>query len=426
MKHTKGVTTLAQFDYTLNNVGNRTTKNATGSIPNRNESYTYDQRSRTASRDAIDQVTGTTATGTNPNTQTFASDGAGNRTSVGATNAAPGTGTYTTNALNQYTALGAEVLLYDINGNLTTQGLSASYSYDSKNRLIGATKGTETMSATYDYQNRQVSRTMNNGVSYFIYDGWNLIGEYTANGSMWQKHIHGAATDEILAKTDWAGTFYYHSDGLGSTVALTNSSGNVIESYLYDVYGKPTVLNASNTVITASAFGNRFLFTGREWIRRIGIYDYRNRVYSPDLGRFLQTDPIRFDAGDLNIYRYVGNNAVNWVDPSGLTCVTYDHGVTDQKTSVTQSWYETTRAEVMTQIGYTIVEIKWKYTEAYWLKIRKITTICWDACGNQTSSSDESTTEGGEFRPDKKERIWAKTWFIPNIFYNYTRGLFGQ
>ena len=315
MKHTMGVTTLAQFDYTLNNVGNRTTKNATGSIPNRNESYTYD---------AIDQVTGTTATGTNPNTQTFAYDAAGNRTAVGATNAAPGTGTYTTNALNQYTALGAEVLLYDINGNLTTQGLSASYSYDSKNRLIGASKGTETMSATYDYQNRQVSRTMNNGVSYFIYDGWNLIGEYTANGSMWQKHIHGAATDEILAKTDWAGTFYYHHDGLGSTVALTNSSGNVIESYLYDVYGKPTVLNASNTVITASAFGNRFLFTGREWIRRIEIYDYRNRVYSPDLGRFLQTDPIRFDAGDGNIYRYVFNTPVNWVDPLGLQGGTYN------------------------------------------------------------------------------------------------------
>ena len=309
MRHTKGVTTLAQFDYTLNNVGNRTTKNATGSIPNRNESYTYD---------AIDQVTGTTATGTNPNTQTFAYDAAGNRTSVGATNAAPGTGTYTTNALNQYTALGAEVLLYDINGNLTTQGLSASYSYDSKNRLIGASKGIETMSATYDYQNRQVSRTMNNGVSYFIYDGWNLIGEYTANGSMWQKHIHGAATDEILAKTDWAGTFYYHHDGLGSTVALTNSSGNVIESYLYDVYGKPTVLNASNTAITASAFGNRFLFTGREWIRRIEIYDYRNRVYSPDLGRFLQTDPIRFDAGDVNTYRYVGNGVTQLTDAMRL------------------------------------------------------------------------------------------------------------
>jgi RHS repeat-associated protein len=60
------------------------------------------------------------------------------------------------------------------------------------------------------------------------------------------------------------------------------------------------------------------LFTGREWITELGLYDYRNRVYSPDLGRFLQLDPIRFDAGDVNLYRYVFNNSVNRVDPEGL------------------------------------------------------------------------------------------------------------
>jgi RHS repeat-associated protein len=60
------------------------------------------------------------------------------------------------------------------------------------------------------------------------------------------------------------------------------------------------------------------LFTGREWIGEIGIYDYRNRVYSPELGRFLQTDPIRFEAGDVNLYRYVGNSPIDWVDEQGL------------------------------------------------------------------------------------------------------------
>jgi len=60
------------------------------------------------------------------------------------------------------------------------------------------------------------------------------------------------------------------------------------------------------------------MFTGREFLKEVGLYDYRNRVYSQELGRFLQTDPIRFDAGDVNIYRYVGNRA-NWHnDPSGL------------------------------------------------------------------------------------------------------------
>jgi len=50
----------------------------------------------------------------------------------------------------------------------------------------------------------------------------------------------------------------------------------------------------------------------------VAVYDYRNRVYSANLGRFLQTDPIRFDAGDGNLYRYVKNRVADWVDPMGL------------------------------------------------------------------------------------------------------------
>jgi RHS repeat-associated protein len=63
--------------------------------------------------------------------------------------------------------------------------------------------------------------------------------------------------------------------------------------------------------------GNRFLYTGREWIAEAGLYDYRNRVYSAQLGRFLQADPIRFAGGDVNIYRYCNNNGVNYIDPYG-------------------------------------------------------------------------------------------------------------
>jgi RHS repeat-associated protein len=63
------------------------------------------------------------------------------------------------------------------------------------------------------------------------------------------------------------------------------------------------------------------LFTGREWLGQAGIYDYRNRVYSAQIGRFLQNDPIQFEAGDVNLYRYVGNGPVNWVDPLGLITI---------------------------------------------------------------------------------------------------------
>ena len=69
---------------------------------------------------------------------------------------------------------------------------------------------------------------------------------------------------------------------------------------------------------TYSMYGNRFLFTGREWIKDLKLYDYRNRMYQPELGRFLQPDPKEFAAGDYNLYRYCHNDPVNKTDPTGL------------------------------------------------------------------------------------------------------------
>jgi RHS repeat-associated protein len=67
-----------------------------------------------------------------------------------------------------------------------------------------------------------------------------------------------------------------------------------------------------------SPFGNRFLFTGREWLSDLKLYDYRNRMYQPELGRFLQPDPKEFGAGDYNLYRYCHNDPINHSDPMGL------------------------------------------------------------------------------------------------------------
>jgi RHS repeat-associated protein len=71
-------------------------------------------------------------------------------------------------------------------------------------------------------------------------------------------------------------------------------------------------------MLAVSSVGNRFLYTGREYLAEIGLYDYRNRFYSPSLGRFLQTDPIGFSAGDVNLYRYIWTDPVNGQDPMGL------------------------------------------------------------------------------------------------------------
>jgi RHS repeat-associated protein len=112
----------------------------------------------------------------------------------------------------------------------------------------------------------------------------------------------------IESTAGYAGTYYYHFDALGSVVALTNSSGNTVEVYEYDVFGRVGATDASHP--------NRFMFTGREFDRETGLYYYRARYYNPQIGRFLQTDPIGYGDG-MNWYAYCGNNAVNCNDPLG-------------------------------------------------------------------------------------------------------------
>jgi len=112
--------------------------------------------------------------------------------------------------------------------------------------------------------------------------------------------------------------YYYHYDGLGSVAALTDVNGTFVEYYEYNVFGEPTIwdVNAME-IVDSSVVGNPYMFTGREYDSDTGLYYYRARYYNPSIGRFLQTDPIGY-AGGLNLYTYIGNNPLNWIDPWGL------------------------------------------------------------------------------------------------------------
>jgi len=101
---------------------------------------------------------------------------------------------------------------------------------------------------------------------------------------------------------------------------LTDTDGGIREQYDYDAFGMPYFYNARGDRLGgANRWGNRFLFTGREWLQDLKVYDYRNRIYQPELGRFLQPDPKEFEAGDYNLYRYCHNDPVNKSDPTGLS-----------------------------------------------------------------------------------------------------------
>jgi RHS repeat-associated protein len=299
---------VASYSYSLDSLGRRTARSESTALGVKSDSYAYDP---------ISQLTGVNyASGAR---STYAYDALGNRTTV--TTSAGGNSIvipYLANACNQYTQIGGLLVSYDANGNLTSDQNGNTYTYDAQNRLVSARSGTNTMYVSYDARNRVVSRTINGIITSYAYDGWNLIEDYDASGNELARYIHGPQSDDILAKISPTGAVYYIQDGNQNVTAITDATGAVQERYTYDVYGAATITDAAGNVLTVSGVGNRFLFTGREHIAEIGIYDYRNRVYSPGLGRFLQTDPIRFQAGDINIYRYVGNSPVNGRDPMGL------------------------------------------------------------------------------------------------------------
>jgi RHS repeat-associated protein len=89
-------------------------------------------------------------------------------------------------------------------------------------------------------------------------------------------------------------------------IAVSNSAGSVIALNSYDEYGIPQSTNQG-----------RFQYTGQTWLPEVGLYYYKARMYSPTLGRFMQTDLLGYEYG-MNWYAYVGGDPVNFSDPSGL------------------------------------------------------------------------------------------------------------
>jgi len=226
---------------------------------------------------------------------------------------------YTPNVLNQYTDINGGGLYYDGNFNLMwTGGFSAGYDADKRLTAIGS--GEDYGQFVYDGLGRCLKRTIDWETILITYDGWKPIAEWDEWNNLKAWNIYGAGADEILYRHDaYLGDLRYHLDRMGNVAFLLDSDGDGIERYTYDAFGQPIVTDwDGNNPRTYSYYGNRFMFTGREYFPELGLYDYRCRFYHPVLGRFLQSDPVGFAGGDANLFRYCGGAPVNWNDPSGL------------------------------------------------------------------------------------------------------------
>lgn len=224
---------------------------------------------------------------------------------------------YGTNGLNQLTSAGATSLGYDPRGNITSSGTS-SYGYTSENRMATASNGT---SIAYEPSGNQILQLYSSSTgadTRFAWDGDRINLEIGVSGnsvSILRRYVPGAGTDETVVWYEGAGLSdrrWLHTDERGSVTAITNSAGSTIRINTYDEYGIPAATNIG-----------RFQYTGQAWFPELGLYYYKARIYSPTLGRFMQSDPIGYGDG-MNWHNYVGSDPVNRTDPTGMICTTYN------------------------------------------------------------------------------------------------------
>jgi RHS repeat-associated protein len=219
-------------------------------------------------------------------------------------------------AANRLATIDDQIVQFDADGNLTkgplsgelvnfefdsrnhlTQAGSTVYRYDAENQRIGVNQ-TSYVVNSQPALSQVLVRTKGNGeVTYYVY-GLGLIGEANAGNY-----------------------FSYHYDRRGSTVALTDESGQVTERFLYSPYG---LLLSGDTTKTP------FLFNGMYGVMTDdnGLYYMRARFYSPEIRRFINQDVLLGNISQgqtLNRYAFVTGNPITFVDPFGLNSENATH-----------------------------------------------------------------------------------------------------
>jgi RHS repeat-associated protein len=323
----------SQVSYTYGS-GDRLSQISQGTA---NVSFTYDSLSRRASLtlpngisvgygyDTGGQVTGLTYTlsGSTMGQLTYGYDNAGQRLTVSGSYARTGlpAATSTQNppqydAANRLSSWNGTSLRYDANGNLLCEGWNGtscpttarSYQWNARNQLTGIS-GAVTASFSYNALGRRTTGPVSGTSTNYLYDGANPVQEQVS-GTATANSLTGGL-DERFTRTEGSVARTLLPDALGSTVALTDSTGAVQTAYRYEPFGK-------SEVSSGSANANPYQYTGRENDGATDLYFYRARYYHPTWQRFISEDPLGFGGGDVNFYAYAGNSPTNFSDPFGL------------------------------------------------------------------------------------------------------------
>ncbi|MFC0212338.1 RHS repeat-associated core domain-containing protein [Paenibacillus chartarius] len=215
-----------------------------------------------------------------------------------------------------------ESYTYDSRGNRQTMHRNqqinptdASYDYDDRNRLIKVTlSGGKVVSYKYNGDGLLYERTEGGQTTRYYYDGSSVIAEgmvqTDGKAVLKARYLRG---NGLVARVDASGnkTYYLHN-GHGDIIGLADVNGNTLNTYSYDIWGNPTS--------TVEQVQQPFRYSGEYWDSSTGLQYLRARWYDPSIGRFINEDSYEGDITNplsLNLYTYVENNPLRYVDPTG-------------------------------------------------------------------------------------------------------------
>ncbi len=248
-------------------------------------------------------------------TLTYGYDADGRRVSVGGSLAQtnlPLAQSFTYNPDNSLKTLGSITVQNDNDGNITCMTTTCpQFSYDARGNLQQAVPNGLTLNYSYDALGRRYKFATGLTTTTYQYDGLNPV-DTLFDGYFTTSNLFGIGLDDLFESNDDGTAESFLRDALGSTVALTDSSGNVLDQTTYDPYG--------NTTDTQPGEASAFEFTGRENDGN-SFYNMRGRYYDPQIARFISRDPAGL-AGGINMYTYAGDSPTNFTDPTGVTVET--------------------------------------------------------------------------------------------------------
>lgn len=212
----------------------------------------------------------------------------------------------TVNDLNQIQTAGDNAFAYDADGHLVDDG-THTYKWDAADRLIEIDnkKTGHTSRFNYDGLSRRITDTETKAggtpsTVHFLWCGQRICEKRDDSGSVLARYY---AQGEIHNGT----ALFYARDQVGSIVALINRRGHVVGRLSYGAYGKMT-----------HAYGilPDYRYAGLYYHPASGLELATYRAYAPGLKRWLSRDPLR-EAGGINLYAYVGDNPISYIDPNG-------------------------------------------------------------------------------------------------------------